>query len=277
MSRQPSGYSSKKRKSFPDWIIYGLVLVVFIWTAYGVEQDIVVPEPPQIPELGPLLPSDSPRDEIVVVNVAPLQSGTGTAFAINNNGLWLTARHVVDSCDRVGIRIGGRRTIKVKTQIIEKSDLAVLTSDWSRRPLPADLENQRQVGEIGYFFGFPQGKPGEVVGSLIGRNRMIVRGRYTNDEAILAWSELGRSRNLTGSLGGLSGAPLLDKDGEIIGVVTAESPRRGRVYTVAPRYLRGIITDPGEGTEPLSLDTYGMGADRLRRDRRLAQVICLVE
>jgi len=277
MSRRSSGYSSKKRKSFPDWIIYGLVLIAFIWTAYGVEQDVVVPEPPISPELGPLLPSDSPRDEIVLVDVAPLQSGTGTAFAINDDGLWLTARHVVDSCDRVGIRINGRRTVQVKSQIVENSDLAVLTSDWERRPLPADLESQRQVGEIGYFFGFPQGKPGEVVGSLIGRNRMKVRGRYTNDEAILAWSELGRSRNLTGSLGGLSGAPVLDKDGEIIGVVSAESPRRGRVYSVAPRYLRGIITEPGEGTEPLSLDTYGVGADRLRRDRRVAQVICLVE
>ena len=106
---------------------------------------------------------------------------------------------------------------------------------------------------------------------------MKVRGRYTNDEAVLAWSELGRSRDLTGSLGGLSGAPVLDKDGEIIGVVSAESPRRGRVYTVAPRYLRGIITEPGTGTEPLSLETYSVGADRLRRDRRVSQVICLVE
>jgi len=264
MSRRPSGYRSKKRNSFPDWVIYGLVLIVFVWTAYGVEQDIVVPAPPQSPELGPLLPSDSPRDALVVVDVAPRQSGTGTA-------------HVVDSCDKVGIRIGNRRIVKVQTQIIEKSDLAILTSDWKRRPLPADLENQRQIGEIGYFFGFPQGKPGEVVGSLIGRHRMKVRGRYTNEEAVLAWSELGRSRNLSGSLGGLSGAPVLDKDGEIIGVVSAESPRRGRVYSVAPRYLRGIITEPGEGVEPLSLDSYGVGADRLRRDRRLAQVICLVE
>ncbi len=281
MSRRPnghqSGYRAEKRKTSPDWIIYGLVLVVFVWTAYGVEQDIVVPEPPENPELGPLLPSDSPRDEIVLVDVAPLQSGTGTAFAINKDGLWLTARHVVDGCDRVGIRIGLGRTVKVKSMIVQNSDLAVLKSDWDRRPLPADLESQRQIGEIGYFFGYPQGKPGEVVGSLIGRNRMKIRGRYTNEEAILAWSELGRSRNLTGSLGGLSGAPVLDKDGEIIGVVSAESPRRGRVYSVAPRYLRGIITNPGDGTEPLSLETYGVGADRLRRDRRLAQVICLVE
>ena len=105
---------------------------------------------------------------------------------------------------------------------------------------------------------------------------MVVRGRYTNEESVLAWSELGRSRGLSGSLGGMSGAPVLDKDGEIIGVVSAESPRRGRIYSVAPRYLRGIITDPGTGVEPLDLDSYGQNADRLRRDRRVAQVICLV-
>jgi len=278
VSRRPSGYRKKKAtRRFPDWLLYGVLLLVFILTAYEVEQDVVVADAPESPDLGPMLPSDSPRDEIVLVDVAPSQSGMGTAFSINDNGMWLTARHVVDSCSSVGLRIGLGRIIPLNAQIVQNSDLAVLRSDWKRRALPADLEAQRQIGEIGYFFGYPQGKPGEVVGSLIGRNRMKVRGRYTNEEAILAWSELGRSRNLTGSLGGLSGAPVLDKDGEIIGVVSAESPRRGRVYSVAPRYLRGIITDPGKGVEPLTLETYGMAADKLRRDRRVAQVICLVE
>jgi S1-C subfamily serine protease len=278
MSRHSSGFRGRKpKKRFPDWILYGVVLLFFVITAYEVEQDIVIPDAPQSPELGPMLPSDSPRDEIVLVDVAPLQSGTGTAFSIDDNGMWLTARHVVDGCNAIGLRVGLGRVVSMKSQIVQNSDLAVLTSDWRRRPLPADLETRRQIGEIGYFFGYPQGKPGEVVGSLIARNRMKVRGRYTNDEAILAWSELGRSRNLSGSLGGLSGAPVLDKDGEIIGVVSAESPRRGRIYTVAPRYLRGIITEPGTEIEPLSLDTYGVMADKLRRDRRVAQVICLVE
>jgi S1-C subfamily serine protease len=278
VAKQQRGYASRqKKRQFPDWIIYGVLLLIFMFTAYGIEQDIVIADAPESPGLGPMLPSDSPRDEIVLVDVATPQSGMGTAFSINNNGLWLTARHVVDSCNSVGLRIGNRKIIPVQSQIVQNSDLAVLGSDWARRPLPADLESRRQIGEIGYFFGYPQGKPGEVVGSLIARNRMKVRGRYTNDEAVLAWSELGRSRNLRGSLGGLSGAPVLDKDGEIIGVVSAESPRRGRIYSVAPRYLRGIITDPGTDLEPLSLETYGVSADKLRRDRRLAQVICLVE
>ena len=276
--RQKGGYTShKQRRGIPDWLVYGVLLTIFVFTAFSVQQDVVIADAPVSPELGPMLPSDSPRDEIVLVDVAPNQSSMGTAFSINDAGLWLTARHVVDGCNRVGLRIGSRRTIPVTTQIVQASDLAVLSSDWKRRPLPADLDTQRQVGEIGYFFGYPQGKPGEVVGSLIARNRMKVRGRYTNDEAVLAWSELGRSQNLTGSLGGLSGAPVLDKDGEIIGVISAEAPRRGRIYSVAPRYLRGIITNPGTGTEPLSLETYGVAADKLRRDRRVAQVICLVE
>ena len=272
-------YRAKRRRRFPvpDWLIYGGVLVLLMWTAHGVERDVVVPDPPENAELGPLLPSESPRDEIVLVETKPQQNGSGTAFAINADGLWLTARHVVDSCAKVGLRVGTGRYIPVDYQIVAESDLAVLRSDWTRTPLPADLESRRQIGETGYFFGYPQGEPGEVVGSLLARNRMAVRGRYTNDEAILAWSELGRSRGLMGSLGGLSGAPVLDADGEIIGVVTAEAPRRGRVYSVAPRYLRGIITDPSEGVEPLSLDSYGQSADRLRRDRRVAKVICLVE
>ncbi|WP_427454707.1 S1 family peptidase [Litorimonas sp. WD9-15] len=270
-------YRAKKKRRFPDWIVYGLALAIFIWTAYGVEEDVIIPEPPTSPELGPLLPSESPLDEIILVDAAPAQSGTGTAFAINEEGLWLTARHVVDSCETVGLRVGLGRFIPVEYQVIQNSDLAVLQSKWTRRALPADLDSARQIGEIGYFFGYPQGEPGEVVGSLIARNRMKVRGRYTNDEAILAWSELGRSRGLFGSLGGMSGAPVLDKDGEIIGVVSAEAPRRGRIYSVAPRYLRGIITEPGDGVEPLSLETYGQSADRLRRDRRVAKVICLVD
>jgi S1-C subfamily serine protease len=261
-------------RRIPDWLIYAFFLGLFLYTSQSSKRDIVTPTPP--PELGPILPSQSPRDERLIVTVDRPRSGVGTAFAIDDDGLWMTARHVVDSCEDVGIKIGSRRVLRAKTHIIIDADLALLKSDWSRRPLPNDVDTPRRIGESGFFFGFPQGRPGEVVGSLLGRGRMIVRGRYRSDESVLAWSELGRTRGLFGSLGGLSGSPVLDEDGEVIGVVSAEAPRRGRIYTVAPRYLRAYLPQTDAKAEDLSLDSYGVQADRLRRDRRVAQVICLV-
>lgn len=259
----------------PDWLFYAVVLSVIYIAALLVNKDVGAPPPP--PDLGPLLPSESPQDEQVITRVDIPRSGTGTAFAIDKEGNWLTARHVVDGCDEIAIKTGRNRIIPAKAEIYKKHDLAKLKTNWTRSPLPNDVNTPRHVGETGYFIGFPQGRPGEAVGNLLSRSRMLVRGRYSSDEAVLAWAEIGRTSGLKGSLGGLSGAPVLDKDGEIIGVVTAENPRRGRIYTVAPRALRPFFDETSLKAEPLQEDSYGLQADQLRRDRRIAQVFCLVE
>ncbi len=259
----------------PDWLFYLIVVILIYANSNRASEKIDAPAPP--PELGTMLPIESPRDERVVVSVEKPKSGIGTAFAIDTKGKWMTARHVVDSCSEVGIRIGERKILRATAQVSENTDTAILTSRWKRKPLVNDLYTERQIGERGYFFGFPQGRPGEVVGSLLARNRMLVRGRYKSDEAILAWSEVSRTKGLFGSLGGLSGAPVMDRDGEVIGVVSAESPRRGRIYTVTPENLRTLITSQNGKPNALTLDTYGLQADRLRRERRIAQVVCIVD
>jgi len=262
-------------RKIPDWLIY-LVIIIALYASANQGSERLESFPPP-PEIGPMLPSETPRDERVIVNVKRADSGVGTAFAIDNNGRWMTARHVVDSCDQVGVDIGGRKVLRVESYVSDDSDTAILTGAWKRKPLASDLYNNRQIGERGFFFGFPQGRPGEVVGSLLARNRMIVRGRYKSDEAILAWSEIARTKGIFGSLGGLSGAPVMDKDGEVIGVVSAESPRRGRIYTVAPENLQELFKDRSATPQTLSMNTYGLQADRFRRERRIAQVICIVE
>lgn len=254
-----------------------LIVVLIYLNASRVSGSYEAPQPPPPEELGPLLPSESPRDQAVIVELEGPASGVGTAFAIDDKGKWMTARHVVDGCSRVGLNLGIGRGIRVDSEVTETQDTAVLTSKWSRDPLPSDLDSQRRTGEYGYFFGYPQGKPGEAVGSLLGRHKLIVRGRYNTEEAILAWTEVGRSLNLKGSLGGLSGGPVLDSDGEVIGIVAAESPRRGRIYTVAPRNLKGLIPPSDTQPRPIAVESYGVEADHYRRSRQIAQVICLVD
>ena len=263
------------RFRIPDWAIYFLIVFLFYVNAARMNPDLEGTVPP--PDLGPMMPAESPRDTTVLVEMDAPASGIGTAFAVDNSGTWLTARHVIDSCDEVGLNLGGGKVIRTKAAVSRNTDIGVLKTKWKRDPLPSDLSENRRIGEHGYFFGFPQGKPGEAVASLLGRHRLMVRGRYRTEEAILAWTEVGRTRGLKGSLGGMSGGPVLDGDGEVIGIVAAESPRRGRIYSVAPRSLKSvlpaIITD---GADPIDENSYGLKADRLRRDRRIAQVICVV-
>jgi len=69
----------------------------------------------------------------------------------------------------------------------------------------------------------------------------------------------------------------MDSDGEVIGIVAAESPRRGRIYSVAPRNMKTLIpsASPVEA-QPINAERFDLHADSNRRDRRIAQVICIV-
>lgn len=260
----------------PDWLFYGFIVAMIYLNASMMTEEVTAPPPPPS-EMGPLLPSETPKDELIITQIDVPKSGSGTAFSISSTGGWLSARHVVDSCDEVALKIGRNKVINARYEVFEENDLALLQTEWKRNPIPNDVQSRRQVGELGYFMGFPQGQAGEAVGRLIARNRMLVRGRYTSDEGVLAWAEIGRTNGLKGSLGGLSGAPVLDQDGEIIGVVTAENPRRGRIYSVAPEALRPFFLENSVKPDPIRLENYGLMADKFRRDRRIAQVFCLVE
>ena len=60
----------------------------------------------------------------------------------------------------------------------------------------------------------------------------------------------------------------------------AESPRRGRIYTTAPDTFGPAVRGLQKAAEPLTgrtvtIDNYGLVADDLRRDLRVAQVVCL--
>lgn len=278
----------------PDWLVYSTVLAVIVFTLFvsdnvrgGDDQpaprygEIIVPAPP--PEsIGPPLPETNPFDERILVQVGEVEDGIGTAFAINEAGLWLTARHVVDGCSEVGLAIGNGRMVPVEEVVRSpESDLAILYTDRAPRTVGVDFEKEMRVGEPGYHVGFPQGNSGEVSSRLLARSRLVTRGRYSLEEGVLAWAETARSGNLNGTLAGMSGGPVFDAEGSVVGVTVAESPRRGRIYTAAPtsviRFLdeHSAVAVSGD-TVPLSPETYASEADRLRSERAIVKVVCRV-
>ena len=232
---------------------------------------------------GPMLPPPSPLDEQVLVHVNEPKDGIGTAFAINTKGQWVTARHVVDGCDSVGLLVAPGQYVPVETVTVDPAhDLALLSTGRSPNPVRLDLGSPLKVGTEGYHVGYPQGRPGEVATRLMARSKLITRGRRDGSEPILAWAEVGRTRGLEGTLGGISGGPVFDHNGRVRGVVVAESPRRGRIYTAAPDSVEAFLTSLGVSAEDGPADefddtTYGPSSDSARRRLQVVKVACKVQ
>lgn len=267
----------------PDWLLYIVVITVVVFVLFRVDQRHDAPEAlPDAPTTGSFLPPPSQYDPAVLVEVGPVASGMGSAFAISPDGWWLTARHVVDGCEAVGLivsRGAAARVVDVKRALF--ADIALLKTESAPTALAIDTsERSFQIGQRAFHIGFPQGRPGEAYSRLIGRETLIARGRYDIEEPVLAWAELGRTSGLRGSLAGISGGPALSSSGQVIGITVAESARRGRIYTAAPSSILRLlrveqIEAQGAPAERLTPDNYGQASDDMRRNLAVAQVVCV--
>jgi S1-C subfamily serine protease len=267
----------------PDWLLYIIVIAAVVFVLFRVDQRADAPEAlPGATEAGSYLPPPSMYDPEVLVEVGPVASGMGTAFAISVDGWWLTARHVVDGCQDVGLIVSRGSAVPVReVKRALFADLALLRTDQAPSALALDTsERQFQINQRAFHVGFPQGRPGEAYSRLIGRETLVARGRYDLEEPVLAWAEQGRTSGLRGSLAGISGGPAFGANGQVIGVTVAESARRGRIYTAAPssimRFLRlEQVEAVGAPAPRLTADNYGQESDDLRRQLAVAQVVCV--
>lgn len=266
----------------PDWTIYAAVVGVILVASLNKRENADAPPNPPEEAEGPLLGPVTPFDPEITVQAPdiPFQPSAGTAFSIAREGRWVTARHVVEGCPRPAVVIDRDRAVAADVRLAPRADIALLITDGGPPAVPVAAPFDLREGQRAFHPGFPQGRPGEVTSRLLGREVLHVRGRGQRDEPVLAWAEVGRTRNLGGSLAGLSGAPALDRQGRAIGVTIAESPRRGRVYTTAPDTFAPAIRGVQRPDEPVrgravTVDNYGQVAEDLRRSLRVAQVVCL--
>jgi hypothetical protein len=137
------------------------------------------------------------------------------------------------------------------------------------------------MGMTAFHAGFPHGRPGFVASRLLGRETLVLRGRHTRREHVLAWDEDDGGSPLPRNLAGLSGAPALDAQGRVIGVTIAQSPHHARLYTTTPSALRAAIArahiQPATGARaaPMGSEGYGQISRDLRRNLRIVPVVCL--
>lgn len=275
----------------PDWAIYASVVAALVIASAARRETADAPEapPPIAGEEGVVVGSASVFDPAIVVRTSPPKGAAqgGTAFSVSKAGIWLTARHAIDSCKKVALMVGSGSGVVADVHTDGSGDVAVLTTLGGPPGLPLALTAPLHVGERGFHPGYPQGQAGEVTSRLLGRQTLVLRWpkrlRGAHAEQVVAWAETGRTEALEGDLAGLSGAPVLDANGYVVGLTLAETPRRARLYTAAPeslaKALRRLHLQPGgadsDPPQPFTIDNYGRVADALRRNLQVAPVRCV--
>lgn len=154
---------------------------------------------------------------------APKRQGLGSGFVIDSSGLIVTNDHVVADADSITVILenGEEREARV-VGTDEKTDLAVLRID-ADEPLPSVSwgdSDRVEEGDWVIAIGNPFGFGGTVTAGIVSaRGRNLHSGPY--DDFIQFDAPINR---------GNSGGPLLNQDGEVIGVNTAIfSPSGGNV------------------------------------------------
>jgi serine protease Do len=234
------------------------------------------------------LPEAAPTDPLISVEAESLKPGEiafGTSFPIAP-GAWLTARHVANGeCNRVILIVNGRKVPAQIAYLHPQADLALLkTTNASGPALPLATGDVEQ-NEIGYTFGYPKEKLGATKDRLMGRSRMQLSGEINGTGPVLTWAEVVRYPDDLPALSGMSGGPVFDEQGKIVGIMVAASVRRGRIHTVAPEILQATaqsfaLTDASANAEPVSdvtMQSVSLSdtASTLSKSSRIVPTYCI--
>ncbi len=138
--------------------------------------------------------------------------GSGSGFYINNNGYVLTNNHVINICSQTVGVIDGREVLFRIIATDKINDVAVLKTDIKSRNFLKINEDGAKLGENVVAIGYPlAGRLSDsvkitrgIVSSLTGLNNNI--GQIQIDAALQP---------------GNSGGPVINKNGELIGVASA--------------------------------------------------------
>ena len=138
---------------------------------------------------------------------------TGTAFFISWDGLLVTNHHVVDGRSQIEVILDDGESVPAEVVTTDaEDDLAVLRVSAIRRPLALREQDSLERGDEVMALGYP-------LVSIQGTEQKATFGRIN---ALSGIQGDDRYAQMDAAIGpGNSGGPLVDRSGEVVGVVTA--------------------------------------------------------
>jgi hypothetical protein len=168
------------------------------------------------------------------------ENANATAFSINSSkGIWMTASHAVEDCWGVLIDKNGKDWVFIDEVILHpNADVALLKTPLSAPSIPV-LSKRSWVPSKSYFLGYSQSKINIGTANLKGWTKAIdEKDNYAFD--VFIWEPnvlLDYNRTF-----GMSGGPVLDMEGNVIGVIVAHDQNQ-YFASVPPYFLEDIIKE----------------------------------
>ena len=183
-----------------------------------------------------------PTSESVLASINPEIIGSGTGFAINNEGYIVTNNHVIENSKLIEVRgINSDFSIAYKAEVVlrdKNNDLAILKINDSRissfdSPPFTFKETLSEVGESVFALGYPlratMGDEVKLTNGIIS-SRTGFQSDITNYQVSVPVQP------------GNSGGPLLDSKGNIIAIISAKHlGAENASYAIKASYLFNLI------------------------------------
>lgn len=179
------------------------------------------------------------------VNVA----GRGSGFIFDPSGLAITNNHVVAGAALLKVWVGGDTQTTYNARILgvsECSDLAVIQLIGSDFPYLAWYDGRPAVGDVVYAAGFPLGDPEFTL------TKGIISKDNTSGET--SWASVDGVIEHDATINpGNSGGPLVNTDGQVVGVNFASSGNTNQYFAIGRQAADQVIRLLRDGTDYQSI------------------------
>src|SRR3954447_24946388 len=175
----------------------------------------------------------------------PAKETLGSGVVVDTQGDILTARHVVHGASAITVTFADGT--KVKAQVASETpeqDIAVLKTDQGAQVIvPATLGGGIQVGDAAYTVGNPLGLVDSLTAGVVsGLDRSIPVGDGTTLNGLIQFDAAVNP--------GSSGGPLLNRQGQVVGIVTALANPSDQGFFVGIGFAVPIATAGGAVNAP---------------------------